>query len=251
VCVCVCVCVRACVCACVLVCVCVCLFVCACVRACMRVCVCLCVCVCVRAYVHVHVHVCACVCALGAVALLEPRHSPSTAPRATHHTRYIITGLIDDSIYDENCLFADPTVSFSVSALGPRACAGVRRCLLTELLQHASTLSLRANKPAASHVDIPPPLYSLPPQGLKLWKRNLQLLTPFLLKPAVEMTSIQNLGPSEGRTLLRVCAAAARCAAALHTAMSNTSMTIHDSAPSAMLHFLHGTPQLLLLPPTA
>ncbi|WIA38711.1 hypothetical protein OEZ86_002011 [Tetradesmus obliquus] len=58
---------------------------------------------------------------------------------------YFVTGVIDDSIYDQGCTFVDPTVQFS---------------------------------------------------GLDLWKRNLQLLVPFLIKPRIELMSISSLGPN-------------------------------------------------------
>ncbi|KAG1675492.1 hypothetical protein FOA52_001791 [Chlamydomonas sp. UWO 241] len=58
---------------------------------------------------------------------------------------YIITGVIDDAIYDADCYFADPTVAFS---------------------------------------------------GVALWKRNLQLLVPFLLSPRVELLSIAEQLPA-------------------------------------------------------
>jgi len=65
---------------------------------------------------------------------------------------YIVTGIIDDSIYDENCFFADPTVAFS---------------------------------------------------GLKLWKRNLQLLVPFLIQPSVRMLDIRRTDSQGGSQTLR------------------------------------------------
>eukprot|EP00877_Chromochloris_zofingiensis_P004561 jgi/Chrzof1/14105/Cz08g25090.t1 len=66
---------------------------------------------------------------------------------------YIVTGIIDDSVYDGNCFFADPTVSFS---------------------------------------------------GVELWKRNLQLLVPFLIDPRVQMLSIKQGAPDQQqRTTLK------------------------------------------------
>eukprot|EP00197_Chlamydomonas_leiostraca_P006690 CAMPEP_0202873472 /NCGR_PEP_ID=MMETSP1391-20130828/23316_1 /ASSEMBLY_ACC=CAM_ASM_000867 /TAXON_ID=1034604 /ORGANISM="Chlamydomonas leiostraca, Strain SAG 11-49" /LENGTH=181 /DNA_ID=CAMNT_0049554695 /DNA_START=156 /DNA_END=701 /DNA_ORIENTATION=- len=59
---------------------------------------------------------------------------------------YIVTGIISDQAYDDDCFFADPTVSFS---------------------------------------------------GLKLWKRNLQLLVPFLIDPYVRMTRLVRTGRDE------------------------------------------------------
>ncbi|MEW5301011.1 MAG: hypothetical protein WDW36_003895 [Sanguina aurantia] len=65
--------------------------------------------------------------------------------RSDFDNNYFITGIIDDTIYDSNCYFADPTVNF---------------------------------------------------YGLDLWKRNLQLIVPFLVEPEVVMTSVQRLGVS-------------------------------------------------------
>ncbi|KAI8473877.1 MAG: hypothetical protein J3K34DRAFT_409468 [Monoraphidium minutum] len=60
---------------------------------------------------------------------------------------YFITGVIDSAIYDDNCTFVDPTVSFS---------------------------------------------------GLDLWKRNLALLTPFLLSPKLELHTLRRAGAAPG-----------------------------------------------------
>lgn len=65
--------------------------------------------------------------------------------RDFNQNQYIISGIISDKIYDPDCLFADPTISF---------------------------------------------------RGLELWKRNLQLLTPFLVQPSLEILSIKRLGKS-------------------------------------------------------
>eukprot|EP00879_Flechtneria_rotunda_P018170 GHRR01019057.1.p2 GENE.GHRR01019057.1~~GHRR01019057.1.p2 ORF type:complete len:167 (+),score=31.89 GHRR01019057.1:648-1148(+) len=56
------------------------------------------------------------------------------------------SGIINDSIYAQDCRFADPTVSFT---------------------------------------------------GLDLWKRNLQLLVPFLVEPRIQLLSLKNLGYSK------------------------------------------------------
>lgn len=62
--------------------------------------------------------------------------------------------MIDDSIYEEGCYFADPTIAFT---------------------------------------------------GLRLWKRNLQLLVPFLIDPQIELLGIQSSGKdSDERQTLKV-----------------------------------------------
>jgi hypothetical protein len=41
--------------------------------------------------------------------------------------------------------------------------------------------------------------------GLDLWKRNLQLLVPFLIQPRIQLMSISSLGPnSEGSEQIQV-----------------------------------------------
>lgn len=41
--------------------------------------------------------------------------------------------------------------------------------------------------------------------GLRLWKRNLQLLVPFLIEPLVQLRTISKLGKNEeGREVLKV-----------------------------------------------
>lgn len=66
---------------------------------------------------------------------------------------YIITGVIDGSIYAEDCLFVDPTVSF---------------------------------------------------RGLDKWKRNLQLLVPFLRRPSFQLIDLSDEGTNaEGLHVLR------------------------------------------------
>jgi hypothetical protein len=66
---------------------------------------------------------------------------------------YFITGVLSDGIYDEDCFFADPTVSFT---------------------------------------------------GRELWKRNLQLLVPFLIDPSIQLTGLQQLEKKDGSEIVKL-----------------------------------------------
>lgn len=92
--------------------------------------------------------------------------------RADYANAYFVTGVIDGSVYEEDCLFVDPTISFS---------------------------------------------------GLDLWRRNLQLLVPFLVAPTVQLKGLQRLARNDqGREVLKVGGArsglARACAQAVRAA---------------------------------
>ncbi|KIY97680.1 hypothetical protein MNEG_10281 [Monoraphidium neglectum] len=80
---------------------------------------------------------------------LEPPLSPGDVDgvvrriTADFGNGYFVTGVIDSAVYDEQCTFVDPTISFS---------------------------------------------------GLDLWKRNLALLTPFLLSPKLDLLTMRRMG---------------------------------------------------------
>jgi hypothetical protein len=63
---------------------------------------------------------------------------------------YFVTGVLSDAVYDTDCLFADPTISF---------------------------------------------------KGRELWKRNLALLVPFLIDPAIDLVSLEQVGGPAGSFL--------------------------------------------------
>lgn len=68
--------------------------------------------------------------------------------------------------------------------------------------------------------------------GLDLWKRNLQLLVPFLIEPRIELLSMSHLGKnSQGAEQVKVCCFIDRNA----TAMPYTSPLGYMEYPLAAM----------------
>ena len=119
----------------------------------------------------------------GALAVTGPHTFSSPLPRAPRRS----------AIYDPDCAFVDPTVSVRPRTRARRtACMGGR---------------LRARRPGAprmpfANAPLPtsPPPRTPPPQfsGLDLWKRNLALLTPFLIQPSLRLITLAPKAPAAG-----------------------------------------------------
>ena len=91
-------------------------------------------------------------------------------------------GDIWEGVYSEECFFGDPTVSFT-----------------------GALLFLKQHKCKYSVDDIfNMQLWTMPFAGLQKWRRNLQLLVPFLEDPQIELFSLGVVGSREEQAAVRL-----------------------------------------------
>ena len=83
-----------------------------------------------------------------------------------------LTGDIWEGIYADDCLFVDPTVTFRGES------SAILLCMLYRQHWHGRISTL---------------LWVCP--GLQKWRRNLQLLVPFLISPRIDMYSLERISP--------------------------------------------------------
>lgn len=119
--------------------------------------------------------------------------------RADFGRQYFVSGLVTDALYAEDCLFADPTVSFRGAAAGGPAAPCLEGCQPPSAAPWPARLS-HAGMPCSRHAShfgralrLTAPLLPHRAAGRELYKRNLSLLVPFFEEPAIQLRSLARL----------------------------------------------------------
>lgn len=118
--------------------------------------------------------------------------------RADFQRQYFVTADVDLALYEDNCLFADPTISFRGRDACEPSCGVMGEARGAARQPAHAALPTRARSNRLLHAD----------------RRNLQLVVPFLAGPRITLRSLRQLPPAgaataEGRRAGAVTGAAA------------------------------------------